>query len=688
MASFPAFRLGAVAVAGLLAACGGDSGPGPAPGPARLGIAVEPSAAASSGVPLAPQPVVQVLDANGDPVSTRGLLVTASVASGGGTLAGETSVRTGADGRAAFTDLAIAGPVGPRTLRFSATGLSAVISRQIDLGPGAPVTAVVTAGNNQTVPAGTDVPVRPAVRVTDASSNPVPGVAVAFTVSQGGGTVEGGSATTGVTGVAEVTRWTLGTAIGPNTLSVAVSGLAAPLTVAATAVVGPPANLAKVEGDGQSATIGTAVPVAPAVKVTDAFGNVIAGISVTFTVSAGGGTVTPSSAIADAGGIARLGSWRLGLTPGANTVTASRQGAASAVFTASGIDFPVTSIAAGTAHTCGVAPEGLRCWGSNVTGQYGNGGTTSDSLPTPGAGALAFAQVAAGTAHTCGVTAAGVAWCWGSNTAGQLGDGTQTNRTSPVQVAGGYAFKSLTAGGTHTCGIRIDGAAFCWGAGANGRLGYGGTLNSPVPVAVAGSFTYIALSAGAAHTCAVRNDQVAFCWGSNANGRLGDGTTTDRPVPTQLTGSGSYTAIAAGGSHSCAVDGAGAAFCWGNGANGQLGIGTSPAQVTTPTAVTGAGTYAAVVAGTSHTCALSPAGIASCWGANGSGRLGDGTTTTRLDPVAVAGGIAFAAITAGGEHTCARSLAGSAICWGRNAEGQLGDGSTVVRTSPVGVRKP
>jgi alpha-tubulin suppressor-like RCC1 family protein len=688
MARFRAIRLTLGVAAGLASACSGDSGPGPAPVPVRLGIAVEPSAAASSGALLSIQPVVQALDASGDPIASRGLLVTVSLASGGGTVTGGSGVRTDAEGRAAFTDLVLAGPVGPRTLRFSSTGLSSVISREITLGPGSATTAQITAGNNQTVPAGTDVPVRPAVRVVDPSNNPVPGAQVTFSVTQGGGVIEGGEVTTNASGLAEVGRWTLGTVIGQNALSVSVAGVTPSLTITATGVVGPPATLAMVEGDGQTATIGTAVAIAPAVKVTDAFGNVVAGVSVTFTVSTGGGTAAPGSAIADAGGVARLGSWRLGLDPGVNTLTASRQGAVSAVFSATGIDFAVTSLATGTAHTCGATADGLRCWGVNSSGQFGNGGTGSDSLPTPAAGALAFAQVAAGANHTCGLTAAGTAWCWGNNSLGQLGDGTSTARITPVQVTGGYAFKQLVAGASHTCGLRIDGAVFCWGAGANGRLGYGGTLNSTNPVAAAGSFTYTAVSAGSAHTCAVRNDGVVLCWGANTNGRLGDGSTTDRAIPTAVSGGGAYAAVAAGGSHSCALTTAGAAFCWGNGANGQLGIGTTPTQVTVPTAATGTTTYASIVAGTSHTCALAPNGSASCWGANGSGRLGDGTTVQRLEPVAVSGGVSFAALAAGGEHTCGRSLAGSAICWGRNAEGQLGDGTTALRTTPVGVRRP
>ncbi|MEK6687380.1 MAG: hypothetical protein AABZ01_02820, partial [Gemmatimonadota bacterium] len=77
-----------------------------------------------------------------------------------------------------------------------------------------------------------------------------------------------------------------------------------------------------------------------------------------------------------------------------------------------------------------------------------------------------------------------------------------------------------------------------------------------------------------------------------------------------------------------------------------------------------------------------------CWGLNGSGRLGDGTTIQRNAPVPVSGGLSYTIVSAGGQHTCARSTAGSALCWGRNLEGELGDGTSAFKTTPVGVRPP
>ena len=88
-------------------------------------------------------------------------------------------------------------------------------------------------------------------------------------------------------------------------------------------------------------------------------------------------------------------------------------------------------------------------------------------------------------------------------------------------------------------------------------------------------------------------------------------------------------------------------------------------------------------------CGVTTAGSAYCWGFNGGGGLGDGTTTFRMTPVAVLmpPGVTFSAISAGNGHTCALTPAGAAYCWGFNANGQLGDGTVVDKLTPVRVAR-
>ena len=351
-----------------------------------------------------------------------------------------------------------------------------------------------------------------------------------------------------------------------------------------------------------------------------------------------------------------------------------------------------TSIVAGKAHTCSLTTGGgVLCWGENSDGQLGDGTTTSRSTPTGVSGlGSGVTAVTAGRYHTCALTTGGSVACWGWNSEGQLGNGTTTTdpTPTPTEVSGlesGVA--AIAAGHYHTCALTTGGGVLCWGYNFDGQIGDDTNESKSTPTAVIGLESgVVAVSAGGYHTCALTTGGGVLCWGLNSFGALGDGTTTQRSTPAAVSELESGVAsVTAGYHHTCALTTAGAALCWGWNGTGQLGDGTTTDQLI-PTAVEGleSNSVTALVAGRYHTCAVTTGGGVSCWGDNEFGQLGDGTLTGRSIPAEVDGlGSAIAAVAAGHHHTCAVTTGGSVLCWGNNESGQLGLGTLVSVSTPL-----
>ena len=257
-----------------------------------------------------------------------------------------------------------------------------------------------------------------------------------------------------------------------------------------------------------------------------------------------------------------------------------------------GADGPecLAEVSAGEDNACARKTDGtLWCWGDNQRGQIGDGTTTDRHAPVEiTALGAAVAAVSVGFEHTCAIKTDGTLWCWGDNGFGQLGDGTEQQRLSPIEVETlGATVAQVSAGATHTCSIKRDGTLWCWGHNAAGQLGDGTQVeqDSPVEVSALGA-TVAEISVGYMFTCATKSDRTLWCWGFNAQGQVGTGDTANRPLPAEITAFGAtVAALSTASLHTCAIQSGRTLWCWGFNGNGALGDGTtverhSPTQVT------------------------------------------------------------------------------------------------------------
>jgi alpha-tubulin suppressor-like RCC1 family protein len=237
-------------------------------------------------------------------------------------------------------------------------------------------------------------------------------------------------------------------------------------------------------------------------------------------------------------------------------------------------------------------------------------------------------------------------------------------------------FQVVDVGSDFSCGFTNLGRGYCWGLGSIGQLASAadsacfGTDSGKLPCAIspkrfAGpALEFTALQSGGSGGCGISKDRMIYCWGSDEVGQIGNGSKGGAAVPSLATvGQVRFDSITMGGAHACALSTTKQAYCWGADGSGQLGD-RRIVNSTTPIPVEGNLAFTTISAGARHTCGISD-GRAYCWGADLVGQLGDGVPGDNSDvPTAVASSETFVAITAGGSHTCGLTSAGSALCWG------------------------
>lgn len=393
-----------------------------------------------------------------------------------------------------------------------------------------------------------------------------------------------------------------------------------------------------------------------------------------------------------------------------------------------GLATRIVEVSAGAHHTCAATASGtVKCWGVNASGQLGDHGTAAQVLPRDVSGISDALALSAGETHTCALTMSGGVKCWGHLRAVGVVDAVSSS--PPVEVTGLSAgVVSIAAGNNFTCALLATGAVRCWGVVGNGGFGPATPIavsgldgrvvaiasakglstracalldsgrvkcwlprdldqTAPTPAFVATDVAdfgggAVALAASSIHLCVITRERGVRCLGENSSGQLGDGSISNRAAPIDVVNlAQGVVEITVSTLHTCALLADGRVKCWGNDGNAQLGDQFEPAQVT-PVDVVGLNTGTAadvtsIAAGWAHTCAVTAAGAAKCWGYDDSGQLGDNSpygyiyspAAVRPRPVDVTSlSTGVRSISTGDKHSCALMADARVKCWGTMAD--------------------
>lgn len=353
MPSFPRARarlttLGVAAAATVVVACS-DAGPSSyvsSPPPATPTttwslLKFTPSDDLQTDTVLASlAPLRVVVRTNGSPVSGVSVAWTTSGGGGGGGAAsGTDSTMTDSNG-VASKNFAFAAKAGAYVVQAAVPQhpeLAAVSFLGNALAGHATAIRTVS-GSGQTDSVTAQLRADFVVRATDGYDNPTPGVVIDWAVAAGGGSLSKAQTTTVDSDGSSAVRYTLGRAVGADTVIATLHGIDAKATFQAIATAANPAKLTIVSGNDQSGQVGHALGADFVVRVTDALDNPVSGAGIDWSITSGGGTLSAAHATSGADGVGSTRS-TLGPATGAQTVNAalsSSAGVPAVSFTATG----------------------------------------------------------------------------------------------------------------------------------------------------------------------------------------------------------------------------------------------------------------------------------------------------------------------------------------------------------------
>ena len=376
----------------------------------------------------------------------------------------------------------------------------------------------------------------------------------------------------------------------------------------------------------------------------------------------------------------------------------------------------IEEVAAGGVHTCARRKNGtVWCWGSNDASQladetFGSYPSRLNNRPYPEAvpGLSGVVQITAGLLHTCARRSEGTVWCWGGDLEGQTGHGG----SKPAEVPNVAPAVDVRAGGRTTCALIADGTVRCWGYNSHGQIGDGTARWQGViarPTRVSSVRDSVEVTVGPEHACVRTRAAQLKCWGSNSANQgkvpeslvplsvgaaskntcaLGpDGSVTcwgDSTLLSAVSPNKSFTAIdgvlgavgkvpggkqiVVGQDHVCVLAEGGAVQCWGASWRDQPDKTSYDAQG--PFAVEGLGKAVHLANNGARTCAVSADGQVRCWSAKRKIETVDGISDATQ-------------VTLGQKHGCARRKKGTVVCWGEGSRGQLARGSLEAGVKPA-----
>ncbi|HNZ09306.1 MAG TPA: hypothetical protein PLI88_05250 [Bacillota bacterium] len=301
----------------------------------------------------------------------------------------------------------------------------------------------------------------------------------------------------------------------------------------------------------------------------------------------------------------------------------------------------VTDIACGDVHSAAISNGDLYTWGSDLSGQLGDGGTTDD-VPVPtmvtAVPDVEWADVACGGDHTIALTDTHVVYTWGYDGYGQLG--RTPSEEHPANLPGAVNLDAFLpaipvavfAGDSHSLVLMSGGGMVAWGTNYYGELGAGYTAtytSTPVSVLITGVEK---VTAGDFHTLVQKSSGELYTWGYNWQGQLGDGSLTECATPKHVAGYDDAVDFVAKGDSTFVVKSDGTVWAWGSNSGSYLGTGSTSSKVMVPEQVENLADIVNVYGGYDYTFAFESDKTMWCWGENGSGQLGDGTFDSKAEP--------------------------------------------------------